>query len=286
MLRPAESGQTRSVLIADADAQRTAACLELMRPFSIRVRTAADRDEAIAVIERHGPPTLLLVDLSLPHLGGFAILDALNTAGPGGTAIIAWAAFGGLREFAANRLAGSKARILRSTAPLPVLAAAVERTLRREEVGDRLVDGSGDTGVERLHATMTELVGRARRLCGAAGVAVYLRDPGETQFRASVTWTSEAPIPDSPTWLPDVLSSVLETGRPFIWPDVTTGPPSNLGASVSKDGIRGLAAVPITADHQVVGMICVFDVESLTLDGTGITALAALGDSISPSATR
>src|SRR5712664_2096073 len=66
------------VLVADADVQRTAACLKLIRPFNVGALVARDGEEAIRVLERFGPPILLITDLSLSRKDGFAVIEALR----------------------------------------------------------------------------------------------------------------------------------------------------------------------------------------------------------------
>ena len=128
---------------------------------------------------------------------------------------------------------------------------------------------------------MTELSDKARHLCGTPGVSVYLRAFGETQFRASVTWTSDAPIPHAPDWMPRVFAWILETGEALVFPDLAKQPAPDV-PSTWPDGVRGLVAVPIvTADEQFIGMICVFDLKPLAFGGSEVAALKALGRGVS-----
>jgi len=66
------------VLVADADVPRTAACIESIEPFKVGVRVARDGEEAIGILQRFGPPILLITDLSLPRKDGFAVIEALR----------------------------------------------------------------------------------------------------------------------------------------------------------------------------------------------------------------
>ena len=276
------------VLVADAHAQRTEACLESIKPFNVGVRIARDGEEAVGILQRFGSPILLITDLSLSRKDGFAVIEALRGVDRGRAEIIAWSSFRGLREFAAHRLAGLDVRVLGSAVAPAVLRSAIERALRGGAAADTSSGSSATATAEDVYQTMTELSQEARHLCGTAGVAVYFKASGETQFRASVTWTSDAPIPRSQNWMPRVFGSILETGEAFVSPDLTTQPVSDESRSTSQDVVRGLVAVPImSADQQIVGTICVFDVKPLTFSGAEVEALKALGRRVSrrPAAT-
>lgn len=266
------------VLVADADLQRTAACLESIKAFNVGVLVARHGDEALGILQRFGPPILLITDLSLPRKDGFAVIEALRDLDGGTTPIIAWSALRELREFASHRLAGLNVRILNGAVAHGVLRGAIERALK-DGVGTPRPSGSPPAPtVDEIHRTMSEAAARARELCATAGVAVYLKAPGQTQFRASVTWSSDAPIPDSLVHIPRVFDLVLESGEAVILPDLAMQPLSGVPQSTLQDAVRGLVAVPIVgSDEHVAGAICVFDVKPLDLGAGNVDALKALG---------
>ena len=119
------------VLVADTNVERAAMCLDAIRPFKAGVLVARDGEEAARILERFGPPILLIVDLSLARRDGFAVIEGLRAQRLGRTEIIAWAAFRELSEFAAQRLSGLNVRVLRGGAPADVVQAAVERAFER-----------------------------------------------------------------------------------------------------------------------------------------------------------
>ena len=134
---------------------------------------------------------------------------------------------------------------------------------------------------EELHEIMAALAEKARQLVRTPGVAVYLRAPAATQFRASVTWTSDSPIPHSPYYMPRVFGWILETGESLVLPDLATQPLSDVPTPTLQDVVRGLVAVPITGPNgQIVGTICVFDLKPLVLSDVDVDALKALGRSV------
>lgn len=270
--------QPSYVLVAGAHVERTVECLESIKPFNVDVRVARDGEEALEILRRAGPPALLIADLSLSRQDGFAVIEALRSIDGGRAEIIAWSPLREIREFAAQRLAGLNVRVLGGEPAPAILRRAIERALRPSSVGDTSSAFPPALSADDIYQTMTELSEKARQLCGTAGVAVYWKAAGETRFRASVTWTSETPIPHSPYHLPRVFDRILETGEALVFPDLATQPSSDVSTSSVQDVVRGLVAVPIVSgDQQVVGTICVFDLEPLTVGSEVVDALKALG---------
>ncbi len=270
------------VLVADTNVERAAMCLDAIRPFKAGVLVARDGDEATRILERFGPPILLIIDLSLARRDGFAVIEGLRAQRRGRTEIIAWAAFRELSEFAAQRLSGLNVRVLRGGAPADVVQTAIEHAFARHSTtASAASDVVTISSAEELHEMMAALAEKARHLARTPGVAVYLRAPGTTQFRASVTWTSDSPIPHSPYYMPRVFGWILETGEALVLPDLATKPLNDVPTSTLKDVVRGLVAVPITGPNaQIVGTICVFDLKPLALSDVDVDALKALGRSV------
>jgi diguanylate cyclase (GGDEF)-like protein len=263
------------VLVADADVDRTASCLELLSALGAAARTARSAEDAVAIVRGQGSPALLIVDLALPGTG-FDVVDALPGNRHEQPSIVAWSSDEGMREYARQHLAGADAHILRGAVRFQVLQALLQRLLRKPSPADPVEEPQGAAGGP--DAVMTELTHKARQLSAAAGVAVYLRTPGETKFRASVSWTSEAPIPNVPAWMPQVFGSVLETSRPLILPDLSSDPDGNLSVLASRDGIGGIVAIPVIAPPgEITGMICLFDIKPLAIGAGQIDTLRALG---------
>ena len=269
------------VLVADTNVERAAMCLDAIRRFKAGVLVARDGEEAARILDRFGPPILLIVDLSLARRDGFAVIEGLRSQKRGRTEIIAWAAFRELSEFAAQRLSGLNVRVLRGAAPADVIQTAIERAFERHSNTASTADTVSMPGAEQLHEIMASLAEKARHLVRTPGVAVYLRAPGATQFRASVTWTSDSPIPHSPYYMPRVFGWILETGEALVLPDLATQPLGDVPTSTLQDVVRGLVAVPITGPSgQIVGTICVFDLKPLVLSDVDVDGLKALGRSV------
>jgi CheY-like chemotaxis protein len=269
------------VLVADTNVERAAMCLDAIRPFRAGVLVARDGEEATRILDRFGPPILLIIDLSLARRDGFAVIEGLRAQGRGRTEIIAWAAFRELSEFAAQRLSGLNVRVLRGAAPADVVQTAIGHAFERHSAAPRANDVFTIPTAEELHEMMAALAEKARHVARTPGVAVYLRAPGTTQFRASVTWTSDSPIPHSPYYMPRVFGWILETGEALVLPDLATHPLTDVPTSTLQDVVRGLVAVPITGPNgQIAGTICVFDLKPLALSDLDVDALKALGRSV------
>jgi GGDEF domain-containing protein/CheY-like chemotaxis protein len=275
---------TPYALVADTDPQRIEECLAAIRPFKLEAFVARNGQDAVAILERRGTPRLLIVDLSLPHKDGskdgFTVIDAIPMADRRRVAMIAWSSRRELREFAVHRLAGLQVRILGGAVAPSVLRSAIEAVLPNRGTQESGARASAATGAD-LHESMAELSDKAQRLCGTAGVAVYLRGSDDAQFRTSVTWLSDTPLPHPPVFLPSVFEAVLATGESFFRTDVTTAPVTGDTTGV----VRGLGAVPlIDLDGQIVGAMCVFDLNLVAFDSSVVDALRALGRNVSVAA--
>lgn len=264
------------VLIADASVERAALCLESLRPFRIGTVIARYGDEAARLLDRLGPPVLLIVDLSLERTDGFALIEAVRARDRMRTEILAWSESRALREFAASRLAGLDVRVFSASSPAPVVVGAITRALQRRAAAP----ANPPNRPEDFDRVVAQLADKASRLCGTPGVAVYIRVPGTTQFRASVTWSSDTPIPHSPN-IPEVFGRVLETGEVLVLPDLAIQPLAGAPTAALEDAVRALVAVPIMGgDAQVIGTLCVFDLQPLAIGKAEIAALRALGQSV------
>src|SRR5688500_18182172 len=122
---------------------------------------------------------------------------------------------------------------------------------------------------------MKVLADKPRHLSDAPGIAVYLKAPGDTAFRTLLSWAAEDSIPHVPHALPRAFTHVVETGRavmlPYIREMVRVDASPQEGA---EDAMCGLVAVPVMFASQVVGAICIFDVEPLTLADHDLATLS------------
>jgi diguanylate cyclase (GGDEF)-like protein len=272
------AGELAYVIVADTVEPRIAVCLTALKPYNLGVLVARNGDEALGLLRRFGAPVLLIVDLSLPAPDGFAVIDAVRQ-GAGRTETIAWSSLRGLREFAAHRLRGDHVRVLGASVATNVVHRAIQRALGNRGTGDstaRLIDPVEDM--------MNALAAKAQTLCRTAGAGVYLKAPGESDFRSVIKWDCEETIPNSTADLPRVFDWIVKTGEALVMPDLSRQRSSGASPLRLRDSLRGLVAVPILGtDQQTIGMLCVFDVRPFRFDGTDIEALKALGRGVSTS---
>src|SRR5215813_5736146 len=122
-------GSSSYALIAISNVARAACFREAAADaFEIETVVVRDGDEALAEIGRLGPPKLLIVDLSLPRVDGFAVVRKIRRQTPESeTRIIVAAAHESLRS-AARELAG----------PLEI-SAVLPLDIDKTALGDALV---------------------------------------------------------------------------------------------------------------------------------------------------
>lgn len=70
------------VMIVDDDPQVLRAMGRLVRRLPVRLVLAVSAEEAMAQIERNGPPSLLISDYQLPRMDGLTLLVAVKRAHP------------------------------------------------------------------------------------------------------------------------------------------------------------------------------------------------------------
>ena len=141
-------------LIAISNVAR-AACFRLgvIDALELEAVVVRDGDDAIAEITRQGPPRLLIVDLSLPRVDGFALVRKIRRqASEADTRIIVVAAHESLRA-AARELAGPLeiAAVLSldiDKAGLADVLVAESRAMRRASEAERSSIGAKAPGSE------------------------------------------------------------------------------------------------------------------------------------------
>jgi CheY-like chemotaxis protein len=72
-----EESAYQRVLLVEDDAPAREAMRQLLEREGLDVAVAADGSEALDFLRTHGPPHLILLDLSMPGMDGWAFMDAL-----------------------------------------------------------------------------------------------------------------------------------------------------------------------------------------------------------------
>src|SRR5262245_31170393 len=118
-------------LIAISNIGRAASFRQaIIEALELETMVVRDGDEAMAEIARQGPPRLLIVDLSLPRVDGFALIRKIRRQTSGTeTRVIVVAAHESLRS-AARELAGPLE--IAAVLPLDIDQAGLEDVLRAE----------------------------------------------------------------------------------------------------------------------------------------------------------
>ena len=272
------SAELRYVLVVDSDAARASFCLQSVAPFRVGFLLARDGAQAAGIIDRFGPPLLLVVDLALPSTDGFELVDRLRDRHGDRSEVIAWAASRATREYAGARLSRHGVHVIAGTAAESTVKNAIEHCLERRvapEPADE-VSASPAWSPEQLQRVMAELTYRVQHLVNTPGVAVYLRAPGERTYRASFSWNSDGLMPHSSSHIPKAFQEIATTGRTVVVRDLKLLVPD----AGQYDAVRGLAAVPVRAGAEVLGALCVFDVQALVVTDAQIAALESLGRTV------
>ena len=261
----------RYTLVAVSDLARGAKCVEALAPFRIGALVPRTGDEALATLDRFGAPTLLITDLSLPPRDGFSLVEAVRALFPGRLPVIGISEFESLRTYAEQRLD------LHFDAVIPGSASVVELT----DVVRRLLAGVREEGSSSFELDIDTLMRDAAddtvRITGARGAAVYLRLADNERFRAHVSWVSED-ASGSPFNSPKLFEWVRKARDTILLPDLAAGSLPSDPSSVFQQVVRGIVAAPvIDSRDEVIGTLCGFDVQPLSLGTLEVDALRTLG---------
>jgi diguanylate cyclase (GGDEF)-like protein len=269
------------VLIAMANTVRAAALRTAALDVADDVVLAADGAAATQLISRRGAPRLLIADLSLPTLDGFALVRHLRQTAPKArTAVIAVSAHDALRA-AARDLAESLgiAKVLRLDADRPTLRAAISAAYAevtdtrppppaRPEEPARAASSEEGGYDDLLHNALFAIV----RHFEVPIVGALVKVNEQERFVAYASVPNPANLFNGSTaW--NTLPQVAATGEPLVVPDVE-GHPVFGDVTGTGSAVRGFASVPIVSPQGTSwGALCVVDTRPLSLDAAAIEAL-------------
>jgi len=244
-----------------------------------------DGDEASAEIARLGLPRLLIVDLSLPRVDGFAVVRKIRRqASELDTRIIVVAAHDSLRA-AARELSGPLE--IAAVLPLDIDAAALADILVTEARAMRRANQTGTGSTVGSHVSdLDDVVDRAaiearRRFRMPASIG-YLRVDNDENLTFHVAAREPGPaiaIGEATEFR--FLRQVADTPDPLIIPNIESHPVFAQLLLKGQRPVRGFAAVPIVSSHQDVrAAICILDTKPLTLSAADIDEFSTLGKTI------
>ncbi|QDE91069.1 response regulator [Myxococcus xanthus] len=288
----------RYALIAEPDPQRAAGLLSLMTEEGLEGVVAKDGAEAQDVVRQRGAPLLLVTDLALPRLDGFALLTWLREQeDSAATQVVVVTAFDELRVRAwqLKEALGIHALLSRRAS-----SEVMRDTLRRVLAGQLApqsppAEGAAEQERQRLASIAAmhlvdngppeaELQQLVKEVAQAFGVPVALLTLvlGERQwFKAHVglppTLAKDRGTPRD--WA--FCHHVVQGREPLVVPDARRHPYFRDNPLV-RDGIVGsYAGAPLlTSTGEVLGSLCVIDTRPLVLGAEDLAALRELANRV------
>ena len=237
-------------------------------------------DEAKAMLRRRQLPVLVVANLSLPRLDGFALLAELRRlSGPSGPPVVVVSS--------SKELSGAAWNLKERLGVTELLSADANETEAQDTLSrvlPALRAGAADPSMASAVAHerwVSETIDRylpdvARRFSvGLVLVSVVIGD--HEWFRVHVNQSRRASKGNSPrTW--SFIRQVLEGHEPLVVPDVQQHPFFARAEFPPAGTLRGYAGVPVqsTGGH-VAGVLCLFDNEPLAFDARALDALAETG---------
>lgn len=278
------------VLIAMSNVARATVFRQIvndtLRRESVLVR---DGDEALSEMARRGLPALLIVDLSLPRVDGFAVVRKLRRQASGAdTRVVVVAAHESLRA-AARELS-------MSLAISSILSLDIDNESLREVLASELEPGGPAAATnppavdpklsQRRALEADEVLDRAaiearRRFQMPISIG-YLRVAEEERL----AFQAAGRDPDAARALSeltdfDFLRQVADAADPLVVRNIEDHPVFARRMGTGAKRVRGFAAVPVSiARSDARAALCVLDIKPVTLTPSEIDALAAFGRSV------
>ncbi|WP_426752654.1 diguanylate cyclase domain-containing protein [Myxococcus sp. Y35] len=281
----------RYALIAEPDPQRAAGLLALLTAEGLEGVIVRDGAEAQEQVRQRGAPQLLVTDLALPRMDGFALLTWLREQdGAAGTQVVVVTAFDELRV---------RAWQLKGTLGIHALLSRRASTELMRDTLRRVLGGQLASQAPPDEASSEQ---EKQRLASIAAMRLVDDGPPEAELQQLVTEVAQAfgvPVAlltlvlGERQWfkahvgLPPSLAKdrgtprdwafchhVVQGREPLVVPDARRHPVFRDNPLV-RDGIVGsYAGAPLqTSTGEVLGSLCVIDTRPLVL---GVEDLAAL----------
>jgi diguanylate cyclase (GGDEF)-like protein len=270
------------VLIAIPNQSRAAAFRHAVgETVSLESVVVRDGDEVFQETSRRGWPAVLIVDLSLPRIDGFAVIRRMRRQiSEAETRIVAVAAHESLRA-AARELAAPLA--IASVLPLDASRAEMAGALEAISGRPAEVAAPATTAYAASYLDIDAIVDRAaieaRRRCHMPIAVGYLKVGEEERLTFHVAARESGPL----ATLGDAsdfrfLRQVAEASDPLVIPSVESHPVFAQFVLKGTSPVRGFAAVPVaTSRENVRAALCVLDTKPSTLSATDIDALTTFG---------
>jgi len=273
--------QAPYVLIAEPDLKRAAFYRQLIAEGGFDALVARDGEEAKDILLRRGAPLLLLAELSLPLLDGFALLAELRQiANSDQCAAVVTSSFADLRGVAhelRDKLGISD--VMARNIPVRMLRASLTRALdtvvqaRNGTIADPELLAQSNVDEDNL----AQIAVKTARRYHVPIVAVYLKLGHKQRFVVHVALDAIPPRYEvSNDWA--LIRRIIEVGEPLVIADARNHPFFAREPVAIQSLVRGFAGAPIMSDdHVVFGAICLMDVRPLALSAFELDSVAAFG---------
>ena len=218
-------------LVAEPDHRRAAIYRDLVEAAGLEVLITRNGDEAKAMLKRRALPALVIANLSLPRLDGFALLAELKRLAPSNAPPV-------LVVSSSKELSGAAWNLKERLGVTELLATDADEAAMRETLGRLLpgvrqharevhgpLEASAGVVYERWIAdTIDHLAADVARRFAIRMAVVSVLIGDQEWFRLHVN-TSPRPMPErtSPrTW--SFIRQVIEGREPMVVPDVMQHP--------------------------------------------------------------
>jgi diguanylate cyclase (GGDEF)-like protein len=240
-------------------------------------------DEAKAMLRRRQLPELVVANLSLPRLDGFALLAELRRiSGPTGPPVVVVSASKELSGAAWNlkeRLGVTEILAADATESqaLETLALALPALRHPGSALDKPL-ASGVAHERWISETIDRYIADVARRFNVGVALASVTVGGQEWFRMHVNQPRRALSQGRSLRDWSFIRQVLEGNEAIVVPDVQQHPVFAQTEFPPAGTLRGYAGVPLFATSgRVAGAMCLFDLEPLSLDARALDALTEIG---------
>jgi diguanylate cyclase (GGDEF)-like protein len=271
------------VLIADPDPRRAGMLRDLIEFGGHEAVVTRNGDEAKAMLRRRQLPVLVVANLSLPRLDGFALLaDLRRLAGSGGPPVVVVSS--------SKELSGAAWNLKERLGVTEILAADADESQTLETLARALPAlrhpggllgrpaGSGVAHERWVGDAIDRYLADVSRRFNVGLALASVVVGGQEWFRVHVNMPRRALVHGSSPRDWSFIRQVLDGHEPIVVPDVRQHPVFAQVEFPPAGTLRGYTGVPVIASGgRVTGALCLFDLEPLALDARALDALVEIG---------
>ncbi len=277
------------MMLVEPDPGRGASFQRLASEAGLETKWFRSGKEALAAL-RQQPPDLLITELAVPQVDGFALLAAASQLRPR-PKILVISAFLAMRDEATKRRAelGIDA-LLPSSAPLATVSKAIARMfspgappvpqpppLPLPSLDPKRLQAVRATGLVNDAPPDAKLQGMVQQVAERfmmpmALVSFVLED--RQWFRAHFGLSGKLLEARGTPLSQSFCRHAVDANAPLVVPDATTNPAFAQNPLVTSGAVRGYAGVPLTTSSGVVlGSLCVLDTQPIALTAEDVDSL-------------